>query len=335
MRIWFNHWFSTAYHLLHLMGEGETDFHMIGSGTNPNAIYRMACEEWYEEPAEISDEEYVSFCLDFCRLHQVDLFVPRRKLAAISRNYHRFAQAGVKVMADADEEMISILDDKEDTYRFFSKFIPECIPQYRIAYSFAEFENAVKELTAENERVCYKLKIDEGATTFRIIDDSIESGKAFWAKSGYKVTSQAARKIVSEYDFAVPILVMPYLSGPEISADCLNTANGMIILPRQKTNNRYSIVDLSSDIIPYCEKALRDLKLMTPFNIQFKYEGDRPYLLEINPRMSGGLQLACNATGINVPNIAANQLFSIHKEWEYPEQKTFKVANIETPICID
>ena len=32
------------------------------------------------------------------------------------------------------------------------------------------------------------------------------------------------------------------------------------------------------------------------------------YLLEINSRMSGGLQLSCKATGINIPSIAINQL---------------------------
>jgi hypothetical protein len=51
--------------------------------------------------------------------------------------------------------------------------------------------------------------------------------------------------------------------------------------------------------------------------------------------MSGGLQLACVATEINIPNIAVNQLFGINKNWSYPQKRMFKVANLETPVVLD
>ena len=67
-RIWFNHWFSTAYHLIQLMRDGTDEpLCIIGSNRNEHAIYRRACEEWHTEPEIRSDEEYVSFCLEFCR----------------------------------------------------------------------------------------------------------------------------------------------------------------------------------------------------------------------------------------------------------------------------
>ena len=78
-----------------------------------------------------------------------------------------------------------------------------------------------------------------------------------------------------------------------------------------------------------------ELKLKMPMNIQFKLNNDKLYLLEINPRMSGGLQLSCAATDINMPSIAFNQMFGIEKAWKYPDFISRKVAHIETPICLD
>ena len=51
MRIWFNHWFSTAYHLIRMMREGTPEAVFVGSNENVRAIYRQACDEWYAEPA--------------------------------------------------------------------------------------------------------------------------------------------------------------------------------------------------------------------------------------------------------------------------------------------
>lgn len=72
-----------------------------------------------------------------------------------------------------------------------------------------------------------------------------------------------------------------------------------------------------------------------PLNIQFKCMNGKPYLLEINPRMSGGLQASCMATGINIPNIALNQLMGINIQWKYPDFKSVKTANLETPVFPD
>ena len=34
-RIWLNHWFSTAYCIIHMMRENNPDFTFIGSNENP------------------------------------------------------------------------------------------------------------------------------------------------------------------------------------------------------------------------------------------------------------------------------------------------------------
>lgn len=334
MRIWFNHWFSTAYHLIQLMREGAAEkLTVIGTNSNDKAVYRQVCDEWYGEE-ELPDAQYVEFCLDFCVRHRIDVFVPRRGLVPIVQAISRFEGAGVKLLTPHDSELVSLLDDKIATYRYFEGALPAIVPDYRLCHSLQAFEKACAEMESPSGRLCYKLSVDEGARSFRVIDNSIQSLKALYAKPGTKVTQQAAEAILSAYDFSVPVIVMPYLSGADVSVDCMETASGRLIIPRFKVG-RYSEVKPDAQVIAYCEEIMSLMHFDMPANIQFKLEQGKPYLLEINPRMSGGLQLSCLATGINVPAIALNKLLGHNEAWHYPQPWDTKgVVNLEHPIIV-
>jgi len=57
------------------------------------------------------------------------------------------------------------------------------------------------------------------------------------------------------------------------------------------------------DILDATSRLCADYQLNGVFNAQFREGGGRPRLLEINPRMSGGIGMACLA-GPNLPYIA-------------------------------
>ena len=323
LRVWFNHWFSTAYHLINLIRDGNPDkFYFIGSNKNDYAVYKLACDEWHREPEKISDADYVDFCLNFCREHDVDIFIPRRNLTAIAGRVDDFNQRGVKVLVGRDAQLMTTLDDKVATYEFITAGkLNEIIPPYKIAATFDEFNRAYDALKTSDNRICYKLVADEGALTFRVIDDSIEKISALHNMPNMKVTRDAAQKILSRYDFKIPLIVMPYLSGQEVSVDCLATSQGNIIIPRFKTNHRYSEIKFDAAIINVAEKILSLMKFDVPINIQFRMDGGKLYLLEINPRMSGGLQLSCLGANVNIPDIAINHLLGVEKVWTLTAKK--------------
>lgn len=336
MRVWFNHWFSTAYHLIKLMGEGwpgPEKLTFVGSGSNPRAVYRQVCDEWYPEE-ELPPEAYVEFCLEFCRAHSIDVFAPRRGLTAVAAAAERFEAQGVRLLAERDGALVALLDDKVAAYRFFGERLPQIVPEYRLARSLEDFRAACDGLTSPSGRLCYKLSEDEGARSFRVLDDSIESLKALYAKPGTKVTRRAAEAVLSGYDFSIPVLVMPYLSGADVSVDVLDTDGGRVLLPRFKVG-RYSEVRPDPEVMALCDAVMDILRPEMPVNIQFKLEGGRPWLLEVNPRMSGGLQLACLATGINLPSLALRKLLGLPTPWRYPDPwNTAGVVNLETPIIV-
>lgn len=336
MRVWFNQWFSTAYHLIQwIKNDSPRKFIFVGSSRNPYALYKENCDEWYCEPESETESEYVQFCLKFCQEHRIDIFVPRRGRVALAKYRNQFCAQQVKLLCGQDTSILTMLDDKEATYRYFLARHKGYVPEFAVVHTFSDFEAAYEKFAIPGQRVCYKLVRDEGATTFRVIDDTIRDPGGLWRKPGMKVTWQMAQTIVQAYDFSVPLMVMPYLDGQEISVDCLQTRQGAIIIPRYKTNHRYSEVRYDEAIMGMSLEIMEMLQLETPLNIQFKGNGEKMYLLEINSRMSGGLQSSCLASGINIPDIAINQLIGIEKKWHYPEDRSVvRVANLETPVLL-
>ena len=333
INIWFNHWFSSAYHLINLLKENPNfNVRVIGSNKNEYVVYRNVCDEWYQEPSDqITASDYVDFAVNFCKEKKIDIFFPRRFQMEIVKNKALFDEINVKLFAESDYKIIELAEDKAATYDYLSKVIPEVIPDYRIAHSLEEFASFYKELIKIYDRICYKLTIDEGAMSFRVIDDDLTSIKNLLSSPGHKLSFNDAYQIMSQYDFSVPVLLMPYLDGVEVSVDCLKTNSGNIVIPRFKTNKRYLEIYYKSQIIEYCNRIIENLHFEYPLNIQFKKSGDTYYLLEINSRMSGGLQLSLIGSNVNIPSIALSKAFGIDDKYEV-SYKSAKVVHIESPI---
>ena len=239
------------------------------------------------------------------------------------------------MLANTDGALAEILEDKQKTYEYVETVLPSILPTYRIAHSAAEFAAAYEALSQAGERVCYKLTRDEGARSFRVIDNSLTGAKAIYEKPGSKISYQDALAVMQGYSFEIPVLLMPYLDGLEISVDCLKTAQGNLIIPRYKMNKRYSEIRFNQSVMDECARLLQAMPCEMPVNIQFKMKEGKPYLLEMNPRMSGGLQLSCKATQINLPSLALKKLLGKPCKWAYPSQDNAKVVHVETPVCLD
>lgn len=337
MRIWFNHWFSSVYQIIRMMKEGcQCPLEVIGSNRRAYAVYKSLCDEWYVEPDACTDEEYLEYCLDFCKEHRIDVFAPRRGLSIITEHAERFETAGVKLLVGLTGPLARQLDDKEATYALLEKAgITSCIPPYRIAHSLEEFLQAYDELKNDGNRVCYKLTLDEGARSFRIVDDRVLTSRALLEKPGFKLTLDTAKAVLAQYDFSVPMMLMPYLDGPEISADCMQTSRGKLIIPRYKQAGRYSEIRFEPEVLQLCGELMDAVGAKMPVNIQFRMHKGQLYLLEINPRMSGGIQLSCEASGIALPAVAINELLGCDAEWEYPDFECRRAAHVEKPVCLD
>ena len=329
--VWMNHWFSSAVNIIDLLRKNDFDIHVIGSNENEYSVIKNYCDEWFQEPV-LKDDDYVEYCLDFCKAHNVQAFLPRRGMVKISANKHRFEEIGVKVMLD-DYEIVKVLNNKEEAYSFYSKNKVGPVPDYYLVTTCEQFLDAYNRLLAKYPQVCFKFAQDEGGKSFRLIDNQRKGYTALFKKQNTRMTLDDVIDALSERKSVSPIMIMPFLPDKEISVDCLNTDQGLIALPRVKGYEKYETLRYDDEIMQLCKSFQDKAQLNWPFNIQFKYLNGIPYFLEVNTRMSGGVHMSCFASGVNIPQIALKKLLGKTTEWKNTYE-TKIIAQVLTPIII-
>lgn len=332
VKVWLNHWFSTARNIIELMRENNPDLHIIGSNENEFSVIKGVCDKWYQEPV-LKDEKYIDFCLDFCRKHGIDVFMPRREMLKISEHRELFEDIGVKVMMD-DYGVVSILNHKEAAYDYFKSNGIGNVPDYYIVTTLSDFVSAYEKLNSKYDQVCFKFSRDEGGKSFRLIDNQRKGYVALFKKQNTRMTLDDVLDALSERETFAPIIIMPFLPDEEISVDCLETSQGLIALPRVKGYDKYETLRYDSEILELCEDFQNKAKLKCPYNIQFKYLDGVPYFLEVNTRMSGGIHMACYASGINIPRIALRKMLGKETRWQN-RYETKIIAQILKPVTIE
>ena len=331
IRIWMNHWFSTAYNIVSLIKKDNPEFIVIGTNEREASPMKPVCDEWFQEPV-LEAEGYVEFCLEFCRSHQIDILMPRRHLLAISKNKRRFERLGVKVMVD-DYQSVALLNKKDAAYDYFRSRGIAHVPDYLIVNDVHEFKAAYDELSQRYRRICFKFVEDEGGKSYRRIDNRHKGFDTLSKRQTTRITLDDAIYALSERASFPRLMVMPNIPGDEVSVDCLKTSSGLIAIPRVKGSTRVERVEYDEEILAMCAGILEDVPLEMPCNIQFKYSGNTPFLLEVNTRMSGGIHMTCAASGVNIPSIAVNKLLGIDLPWTNDMGERM-VTQVEVPIVL-
>jgi carbamoylphosphate synthase large subunit len=320
-----------VYHIINLIKKDvDINFFVVGTNEQEDSVIKKACDLWEVEPRGLSEKEYIDYSLEFCQKYKIEIFVPRRNQFIICKNIELFDKIGVKVLVDRDIEKLKLLQNKRTTYELFNDLELGYIPEYYCVNSLDGFKNAYIKLKEKHEKICFKFVKDEGGMSFKVIDDNID---ILYNASHAKVSFLDIANHLGNRKQIPEIMMMPYLSGKEISVDCLDTTDGLIAIPRFKTRGRAEVIKYDTDIINICRAFFDKCGIKYPCNIQFRYHNDNLYLLEINTRMSGGIQYSCLASGINIPNIAINQLIGIRKKWIGNNEER-KISYIENPILL-
>jgi biotin carboxylase len=311
MKVWFNRWFTTVSHNMDMIrvNPDNRKFIIYGSHPNKDTLYLQNCDYAFMEP-DISGEEYIDFCLDFCQKHLIDIFIPRKENILISKKINRFEALGVKVLVCPDFELMEMLDNKATTYQsIMEKGIAGTtifsIPDYYVVNNIEDFKRAYEMLKEKGHTVCFKPTVGEGANGFRVIKDQIESiNQLFYQGIGYRIPYQFACEILSQQETFPDLMVLEFLEGREYSIDCLASPEQLYVaIPRMKGDGRVRELVEHQDLISLASDFFDEYKLPYVFNIQVKYNNGIPKLLEINPRMSGGVHFSC-LSGINLPYLA-------------------------------
>ena len=306
-RVWFNKTFSSISSALQLIRRADThgEYLLVCSNTHPHALAALAAHEYCIEPGGLTGDAYVDWCLAFCREHQIDIFVPGKAAALISGQQERFAAQGTRVLAVASSDILHLLHDKA---RFYQEVqLPMAPPaEFRVVETVAAFDAAYAELRARHEKICIKPSVSVYGLGFAVIDEVRDSAQLLMAGTQYHVGLQDLRRGLQQQSEFRTMLVMEYLAGHEYSVDCVGDRGRLICAVARKKPLKAGhgqTIDDNPQIQAACAMLCETYCLSGNFNAQFREGADGIRLLEINPRMSGGIAMACVA-GPNLPYLA-------------------------------
>lgn len=311
-RIWFNHSFSTTYQFINSIRNNPDNkkFEVFCTHSNPHSIVLQFGDHKSLEPIGTSEEEYIDFCLDYCKTNKIDIFVPGyKRLFLISKYIKEFQNIGVKTLIDENIDIVNIFDDKALTYESFKNSDIVDIPEYYIVNNLNDFNIAYDKIISSGKLACFKPLKAVGGSGFRIIDNQVDSIEFLSDTPSFRVSYNHVKSILEKYETFPELMVLEYLGGSEYSIDCLAYKGKLhVAIPRKKMGKRLRYLENNYELIEVAKKFNDKFKLSFIFNIQVRNDDEGvPKLLEVNPRMSGGLNVTC-LSGVNYPYLALKLL---------------------------
>lgn len=305
-KIYFNRWFSTVYHYMNAIRENEDGavFEIHASHPDPGHMSLQGADKAVTEPV-LEGQAYAEYCAEYCRKHAIDVFIPRLHMLDIVQHAGLFDQIGTKILACRDADLLEDMLRKDKFYEnAMAKGVVD-IPDYRVVNTVEQFEQAYSELTGKGHRVCIKPAESEGGLGFRIVGEPADPLADLYGYVTPLLPFEDIRRRLSRAERFPDLMVMELLEGREYSIDCLADASGELraAVPRRKIGGRVRMLENNARLLEIAGKVAVAYRIPYNFNIQVKYSGETPKLLEINPRMSGGLHLSC-LSGVNFPYLA-------------------------------
>ncbi|MGR8940397.1 MAG: ATP-grasp domain-containing protein [Gammaproteobacteria bacterium] len=336
MRIWFNKTFSTIGAVFRQLKAGypNGEVTIVCTHTHRTATAFLAADEAYLEPADLQGLDYIAWSLDFCREHRIGLFWPGKEAALASKNRELFEAAGVRLMAAADHETLTLLNNKAQFYAHLPKDV--ALTMDFIAVNDAEaFDRAVAALSARHSRLCVKPAVSVYGLGFRVLDRERDSIVHLLKGVEYQIPLRELLDGMRRTPHFDTLLVMEHLGGPEWSVDCAARHGELLCAVQRKKSplaGHGQSIDNHPDIAGMTERLIRHYRLNGLINIQYKEGVAGPRLLEINPRPSGGFGMACLA-GANLARIALEG-FKGDLPAIPPLRYGLKISEINTPVVL-
>lgn len=333
--IWFNKSFSSIYNVIKIIKENDikSEYRILCTHENPEFVGFEVSDLYEIESSLHGDDSYVKYCLEICLKYNVSIFWPSKKMSTIVKNKKKFNEQGVKIICCAESDVLHILNDKALFYNAIANYIHQ-IPEYYVAKNIQEFDDACEMLQKNNKKICFKPTQSIYGLGFKNIRDNFSDINAFFSSDSISVSLTEARRMLSTVKFFNPLMVMEYLSGNEYSVDCLSQ-NGRLIRATARKKSKITggsqSIEFNDSVINIVEKITFKFKLSNIYNVQIRYSEDMPKILEINPRMSGGIYYSCLA-GVNYPYWALRLTFE-DCESIIPTQKyNINVNQVYTPM---
>lgn len=249
-------------------------------------------------------ETYIMKLEEFLNNNDWDVFVPRRFLPDIPQEIGK-----TKIMID-NQSAVSAADNKCETYRLLEK-TPEfqsLIPYYIDGAEQKIDINIVRKILNRNVDIMIKKKVDIGGDSYKKITDI----ERYQLTEAYTQMSYEQIKYICDGE-DVSYMIGEVLTGNMISVDVFSDVFDNIYTVKRLKIDDLRILYEGEDLNGICEQLYTYFGFKYAVNMQFMRSSinGQLKLLEINPRISGGIHMASKLMEVNIPKVLLSKLIGI------------------------
>lgn len=331
-----------AIDLIHqAMSPGE--FHLGASYATAHTPLRLAADAFYLEPTDPTPEAYVEWLLALCRDEKFPLVWPQGRWSLLLDQQARFSAAGVRLILPCpDAETLAEIQDKARANARLAA-MGVALPQSLQVATREAFYEALAVLGNGGWRACVKPLRSIYGLGFRLIDDSKSPLDRFLGNDVFTISAVEFANLLETVEGRHSFLVMEYLAGDERSIDCLATQGRLVraIVRRKPAHSHWRLQIIEEDAeaweIARCVVAAFQLDGLVNVQTRERVNADgcrEQCFLEVNPRMSGGIFLSCQA-GLNLPYWLLRLVCATVDEADIPYPANgIQVAKIEQAVIL-
>ena len=331
-----------AIDLIHqAMAPGE--FHLGATYFTEHTPLRRAADSFFLEPADEDEEAHVEWLLKLCQTQEFAWVWPQSRWPLWLRMRERFAAAGIRLILPCpDQETFAAVQNKaQANARLAAVGTP--LPRSASITTGAEFRAALAALGNGEQRVCVKPAQSIYGLGFRLINDAKSPLDRLLGNDCFTIGSAEFAALLDTADGRL-FLAMEYLAGDERSIDGL-AQDGRLVraVVRRKpaaAQGRWQRIENDPESWRIAAEVVAEFRLHGLINLQTRErlhaDGRRePCFLEANLRMSGGIDMACQA-GLNLPywglRLATGTVDVADIPWP---ASGVRVAKIERAVALD
>lgn len=260
-----------------------------------------------------NSKKYIESLIKLCKKENISVVLPcsDSEVFTISKNLDLLKSKKIIVAVSGFDTIKKIMDK----FSVFQLLKEHKIPQPRsvLVHNRKEFDKALELLGFPKKPVSFKpskYTSSGGGRGFRILrsNNSIQDIILNQKPGSIEIDYETASKLFQNEN--LDLIVMEYLPGHEYSVHIL-AKNGKMLycVPFQKKraihgHSLESVVKANDECVAICKKIIKIFNFDFNVNVQFKLTRQgKPKLVEINPRIGGGISLP-TAAGVNLPYLS-------------------------------
>ncbi len=287
---------------------------IVGTDWKENLKGPYYADESYTLPDNRSPE-FASELVKVCQKEKVDVILPIRTddQVPICRHLREFEEAGtVAAVVTPDADLMETAINKLRMLEYLREVAGLPVPEYRVATTRSQVEEAVEELGYPEVPVVVKPAHASGSRGFRVLDSKVDRRRLFFEEkptSTYMTADDLLAVLGEEFP---EMLVMEFLGEPEYTLDVLSYKGRTFAIVARRRERMVGgitvtgvVEQLSDSTADYVRKVIEAFGFSYSVGLQFRQSSTNPgtyYPIEINPRLQGTTVISVGA-GVNIPEL--------------------------------